>query len=84
MDARSRSWENVSLVHVMCLDKSWIFVDRPGLVQKCRMTLRVPVPVPCEILSQSHSSQRNATRVKRASCSGSSHVFTGTRARASC
>jgi hypothetical protein len=49
VDARSRSWENVSLVHVMFLDKSWVFVGRPGLVQQCRMSLRVPFPVSCEV-----------------------------------
>ena len=49
VDARSRSWEDVSLLHVMCLDSSWIFVDRPGIVQKCRMSLRVPLPVSCEV-----------------------------------
>jgi hypothetical protein len=50
VDARSRSWESVNLVHVMCLDNSWIFIDRPGIVQKCRMSLRVPLPVSCELL----------------------------------
>jgi hypothetical protein len=87
VDARSRSWENVRLMHVQCLDKSWIFIDRPSLVQKCRMSVRVPFPCPLqnEVVSQSYPSQPNATRVKRASassCSGISHVFTGTRARA--
>lgn len=49
VDARSRLRVNVSLVHVMCLDSSWIFVDRLGIVQKCRMSLRVPLPVSCEV-----------------------------------
>ena len=42
--ARSRYWEDVSLMHVVCLDNSWIFIDRPSLVQKCRMSPRVPLP----------------------------------------
>ena len=49
VDARSRSWESVSLVPVMCLDSSRIFVDRPSLVKRCRMSLRVPLPVSCEV-----------------------------------
>ena len=47
--ARNRSWEDVSLVHVLCLDNSWIFVDRPSLVQKCRMSLRTPFPIQSEV-----------------------------------
>lgn len=47
--ARSRSWDNVKLTHVMCLDNSPIFIDRPSLVQKCRMSLRVPFPVQCDV-----------------------------------
>jgi hypothetical protein len=49
VDARSRSWEDVRLMRGQCLDKSWIFIDRLSLVQKCRMSLRVPFPVQCEV-----------------------------------
>jgi hypothetical protein len=42
VDARSRIWEDVSLV---CLDGSQVFIDRPSLVQKCRMSPRTPFPL---------------------------------------
>ena len=40
--ARSRIWENVSLMYVV--DNSRILFDRPGLVEKCTMSSTSPLP----------------------------------------